>query len=203
MREYNYLIKKLNKNHINDAATIWKESLPLNIKSIIGSVIIKDYLEKIIESDKSLSNGIFFNEKLLGFVIFNHDEKFLMNFILKNIHIVSFSFLKNIIFFNFKNIFFFINVFLYLLFFPKKNNSSSIFETELLVIVISNNFKNRKLGTKLIQGTINNKYFNSFKKINVITLKDTPENIYFYQKNGFKINFEYFGRVFLNYFLNR
>ena len=115
MREYNYLIKKLNKNHINDAATIWKESLPLNIKSIIGSVIIKDYLEKIIESDKSLSNGIFFNEKLLGFVIFNHDEKFLMNFILKNIHIVSFSFLKNIIFFNFKNIFFFINVFLYLL----------------------------------------------------------------------------------------
>lgn len=203
MREYNYQIKKLNKNHINDAATIWKESLPLNIKSIIGSVIIKDYLEKIIESDKSLSNGIFFNEKLLGFVIFNHDEKFLMNFILKNIHIVSFSFLKNIIFFNFKNIFFFINVFLYLLFFPKKNNSSSIFETELLVIVISNNFKNRKLGTKLIQGTINNKYFNSFKKINVITLKDTPENIYFYQKNGFKINFEYFGRVFLNYFLNR
>ena len=203
MSNRNYKINKLNKSHINEVAKIWKQSLKHNIKSIIGSIIIKKYLIKIIENNNSLINGIFFKKKLLGFIIFNNDEKIIFDLILKNIPIILFSFIKNIFFLNFQNVYFFFNVILYLFFLPEKNVSTHNTETELLIIAINKNFRNKKLGSKLIKESFKNKYFNSFKKIKVITLKNTPNNIYFYQKNGFIIDFEYFGRVYLNYYLKR
>ena len=49
----------------------------------------------------------------------------------------------------------------------------------------------------------NKNYFKKFDNLTVITLRSTPENIKFYEKNNFKVVDEIYGRVFLILNLSR
>jgi ribosomal protein S18 acetylase RimI-like enzyme len=71
--------------------------------------------------------------------------------------------------------------------------------TELLIIAIKKNHQNKGLGSYLLKESFkkNNDYFKQFESLMVITLKSTPENIKFYEKNNFKIYDKIYGRVLL------
>ena len=73
-------------------------------------------------------------------------------------------------------------------------------DTELLIICISKS-EREKYGSILLEKSLNDffEYFNSYNNIFVKTLKKDQQNIFFYQKNNFKIFFEIFGRVYLKF----
>ena len=72
--------------------------------------------------------------------------------------------------------------------------------TELLIVAIKIDHQNKGLGTHLLKESFekNKSYFKKFENLTVITLKSTPENIKFYEKNNFKIFDELYGRVYLS-----
>ena len=74
-------------------------------------------------------------------------------------------------------------------------------DTELLIICISKSEQGKKYGSILLEKSLNDffEYFNSYNNIFVKTLKKDQQNIFFYQKNNFKIFFEIFGRVYLKF----
>ena len=76
-------IKKLYNKDIESISKIWIESLPLNLKSIIGTFMIKNYLNIFFNNKNNLGNGIFVNNKLNGFILFGDDTKIINNLIFK------------------------------------------------------------------------------------------------------------------------
>lgn len=192
-------IKKLYNKDIESISKIWIESLPLNLKSIIGTFMIKNYLNIFFNNKNNLGNGIFVNNKLNGFILFGDDTKIINNLIFKNFNNIFYSILKNFFILNIFKLFNYIDVVLFLLLsknYEKKIRKNSI---ELLIIAIKKNKKNFGFGTKLVKKTlyINKDYFKNFNKIFVKTLKSTPENVSFYKKNKFIKKFEIFKRIYL------
>ena len=55
----------------------------------------------------------------------------------------------------------------------------------------------------LISESLSDPYFKKLNYVNVVTLKSTPENIFFYEKNNFKKTNEVYGRIYLKLFLNK
>ena len=49
---------------------VWFESMPHNIKSLIGKKIIKNYVEEFLKINKSPCIGLFKSKELIGFVFF-------------------------------------------------------------------------------------------------------------------------------------
>ena len=190
--------KMLSIAHLDQIADIWTESLPDNLKSIIGKKLVYKYIIEFFRSQKNLGYGIFNSNELIGFVFFANDKNIVSRIFLKNFFFIFLSFFSLIIKLRFGKIFNYLDVIIFLIFSKikgKKINKS----TELLIISIKKKYQKKGLGTFLIKNSIiNNKnYFKKFEKILVMTLKKTPENIDFYKKNSFKINYSIYGRVYL------
>ena len=66
---------KLTEKHTKNIESIWISSLPENLKSMIGGILIERYLYKFFQNDKNLGIGILDGDNLLGFVLFGDDSK--------------------------------------------------------------------------------------------------------------------------------
>ena len=101
--------------------------------------------------------------------------------------------------FKFNKVLNFLDVLIYLVL-AKFNKNKIKNYTELLVVAIKKNNQNKGLGSHLLKENFkkNKIYFDKFENLMVITLKSTPENIKFYEKNSFKIFDKTYGRVFLS-----
>ena len=201
MLKNKYEIVKLNERNINSIEIIWKESLPENLKSMIGNRLIKSYLKKFLSDKPGLGVGIFQSNKLLGFVLFGNNDKIIRNIIKEDFFLILKSFILSFVFFNLKKINNFINCLIFI--FLSKNRETDIKRdnTELLIICIDKQNQNKGLGSILISESVKkyDTYFGSFKSIFVKTLKKDENNVFFYKKNKFKYVFEVFGRIYLKY----
>ena len=202
MTNKEHIISDLSLIHLDDIFKIWVESLPYNIKSIMGKKIITSYLKNIFLSKDFLKKGIFKSEKLIGFVIFGNDKSIINRVIFENLFHIFFSFLKNIVTFKFKKIICFFDIVIYLTacFFKREKNINS---SELLIIAVKKEYQKENLGSKLISESLSDPYFKKLDYVNVVTLKSTPENIFFYEKNNFKKTNEVYGRIYLKLFLTK
>ena len=96
MLKNKYEISKLWEN-ISSIEIIWRESLPENLKSMIGNNIIKSYLKKFLGDNNGLGIGIFQSNKLLGFILWN-DKDVIKNLIKEDFYLILKSFISSIIF---------------------------------------------------------------------------------------------------------
>lgn len=186
-------------NHIEEIQSIWVESLPENMKSILGNSIIKIYLNKFFRSKSSLGFGLFKSKELAGFVLFGDDSKILNEILKEKFIYLIFSFFSKFLTLNLKSVYRYFEVVLFMFFarsFEKELNNKN---TELLIIGFKKNYQNKGLGTFMMNENFskNKNYFSLFKNIYVKTLKSTPQNIRFYEKNNFKVIKEIFGRIYL------
>ncbi len=194
-----YEIIRLNKKHINGIEMIWNESLPENLKSMIGNYIITNYLKNFFDSELNLGIGVIKSKKLLGFVLFGRDDKVLGKLMQEKFLSIIRSFICSIIYFEFKKIKNFIDCLIFILLSKNFENKLRKNCTELLIICINKKFQNKGLGTFLIVKGLK-KYENFFKKyknIFVKTLKKDHNNVFFYKKNKFKYTSHIFGRIYL------
>lgn len=185
-------------DHIDEISNIWIESIHYNIKSVIGKKIIKNYVEEFLEKNKSPAIGLFKSNELVGFVFFGEDTKIIRKIFKKNFIFILSSFFLYFIKFKFKKALNYFNVLIYLILSNFKKKKIKNF-TELLIIAIKKSYQSKGLGSYLIKESFkkNKDYFKQFENLIVITLKSTPENIKFYEKNNFKIFDKIYGRIFL------
>jgi|TARA_Y100000294_G_scaffold170118_1_gene182053 GNAT superfamily N-acetyltransferase len=193
-----FSVDNLESSHLNEITNIWIESLPYNIKSIIGKKIIQKYLEKFFKTEGNVGIGLFKSSKLIGFVFFGNDNKIISQIFKENLIYILFSFFLYFIKFKFIRVFYYLDVLIYLILskFNKKNYRNT---TELLIISIKKNYQNKGFGSYLLKASFekNKDYLKKFDHLIVMTLKSTPENINFYEKNNFKIFYKIYGRVYL------
>ena len=193
------IVNNLSIDHIDEISNIWIESIPYNIKSIIGKKIVKNYVEKFLKSERTLGTGLFNSNQLIGFVFFGNDTKIINRVLKDNFINIILSFFLYLIQFKFRKILNYFDVMIYLILsnLKKKKYKNS---TELLIVAIKIDHQNKGLGTHLLKESFekNKSYFNKFENLTVITLKSTPENIKFYEKNNFKVFDELYGRVYLS-----
>ena len=194
-------IIKLDHSYTNQIENIWKESLPHNLKSMIGNEIIHEYLTVFLNSKNTLGVGLSLNNQLKGFVFYGNDKSIIKNVIKKKFYIIIKSFLKTLLKFDLKKILNYINCTFFLILALKEEKKLLASDTELLIICISKSEQGKKYGSILLEKSLNDffEYFNSYNNIFVKTLKKDQQNIFFYQKNNFKIFFEIFGRVYLKF----
>ncbi len=196
MTDKEFKVNNVSFDHLDEISNIWIEALPYNFKVILGKKIIIDYINEIFISDVYLKKGIFKSNKIFGFVFFGNDENIIRKIFLKNLIHIIFCFFKNLIKLEYKKIFCYIDVSIFLIvnYFKKKKVENS---SELLIIAISKNEQNNNFGSILISESLKDNYFSKTNKISVITLKSAEKNINFYEKNNFKIVDEIYGRILL------
>ena len=201
MLKNKYEISKLSEKNISSIEIIWRESLPENLKSMIGNNIIKSYLKKFLGDNNSLGIGIFQSNKLLGFILFGNDKDVIKNLIKEDFYLILKSFISSIIFFNVKKIKNFLNCLFFIFLSKNKEQDIQKDNTELLIICIDKMYQNKGIGSILISESLNKYdiFFKKYKNIFVKTLKKDKNNVFFYKKNKFKYLFEIFGRVYLKY----
>ena len=194
-------IIKLDQNYIQLIEVIWKESLPSNLKSMIGNSIIKSYVTKFLKNRSNLALGVLNSEQLVGFVLFGKDSEIIKNVIKEDFFKIILSFFKSLFLFNFNKILNFLNCIIYILLSKKKENLLSENNTELNIICVNKKNQNKGLGSYLIKQSLKKyySYFQKFDYIYVKTLKKEINNVKFYEKNNFKFLYEIFGRIYLKY----
>ena len=191
----------LNEKDIGIIQKIWQESLPYNLKSIIGHKLIKNYLVKYFKIEMNLAIGLYESNKMVGFVLFGSDKNILNALLKENFIFILNSFLANFFRFKIQNLMRYINVLVYTIFFKSKEQSLENNSCELIIIAIESDKKNKGYGSFILKNCFNKfyDYFSKFDFIFVKTLKITPENISFYKKNKFEFLYEIFGRVYLKF----
>ena len=196
-----FKIIKLDQNYIQLIEVIWKESLPSNLKSMIGNSIIKSYVTKFLRNRSNLALGVLNSEQLVGFVLFGKDSEIIKNVIKEDFFKIILSFFKSLFLFNFNKILNFLNCIIYILLSKKKENLLSENNTELNIICVNKKNQNKGLGSYLIRLSLKKyySYFQKFDYIYVKTLKKEINNVKFYEKNNFKFLYEIFGRIYLKY----
>ena len=194
-------IIKLNHSHIVQIQKIWEESLPYNLKSMIGDNIISTYMSFFFNSNKTLGVGLSLDNQLKGFVLFGKDKNITKQLIKNNYFKIIKNFLKCFIKFNFKKILNYLNCTIYLILSTKKEEKLFMSDTELLIICVSKSEQGKKYGSLLINKSIDNfqGYFKNYKGIFVKTLKKDQQNILFYQINNFQHFLDIFGRSYLRF----
>lgn len=205
MIKANYHVDKLNNNHKDKIERIWRNSLPDNLKSIIGLSIIKNYLEVFFKNKQLLGVGIFKSDELIGFVLFGNDNYILKKIIQENLFKILLTFSTNLFTLNIKNLNRYINVFFFMIFSKNKEVNLKKNNTELLIIAVKKSENNKGLGSQLINETLRKykNFFSDFNNVLVKTLTSTPQNIKFYEKNDFKIETTFFGRIYLKREINK
>lgn len=196
MTDKEFNVYDISINDLDKIAEIWLETLPYNIKAIIGKKIIINYINEIFKSSICLKKGIYKSNKLLGFVFFGYDEDIIKKLFLRNFTYIIFCFLKDLLKLKFKKMLCYVDVSIYLIisFLKKRKVENS---SELLIIAVSKNKQNNNIGSILITESLKDNYFAKIDKISVVTLKSAKENINFYEKNNFKIIDNIYGRVLL------
>ena len=192
-------VNNLLVDHVEKISDIWIDSIPYNIKSVIGKKIIKRYVEEFLKNDKCQGVGLFKGNELIGFVFFGEDSGIIKKIFKENFFYILSSFSLHLIKLNLKKVLNFFDVLIYLIL-TKFNKSKIKNFTELLVIAIKKNNQNKGFGSNLLKESFkkNKIYFDKFENLTVITLKSTPENIKFYEKNNFKVFSKVYGRVLLS-----
>ncbi len=196
-----FKIIKLDRNYIQFIEVIWKESLPRNLKSMIGNSIINSYLEKFFKNESNIAIGVLNSEQLIGFVLFGKDSEIVRNIVKEDFLKIISSFLKSLFLLKFNKILNFFNCIIYILMSKKKESLLSKNNTELNIICIDKKNQNKGLGSYLIKQSLE-KYYSFFQKFDYVyvkTLKKEIYNIKFYEKNNFKFLYEIFGRIYLKY----
>jgi len=130
-----------------------------------------------------------------GFVIYGKDNNINKVIIKKYFINIFYKFFLNLICFNFKNFYHFIDVFLYLI--ASNNKDEKLKNTcELLIISIEKKYQRKGWGKKLVYKAEKNIY--KLEKINKTFVKTTQkENILFYKNLNFKILKKIFNRTYL------
>ena len=194
-------IVKLDHSYSEQIQKIWIKSLPLNLKSMIGKNIIKDYISFFLENKINLGVGLLLEKRLVGFVLFGNDKEIIRKLIKKKISQIIYSFMKSIFFLNLKRFLNFIDCSIYILVSKEKEREIVLLNTELLIICISPSEQGKKYGSFLINKSLENfkEFFSQYNGIIVKTLKKDQQNIAFYKKNNFEKIFEIFGRTYLKY----
>jgi len=192
--------QKINKKYITQITKIWEYGLKDNLYSVLGARFISNYLNLIL---KIKENKTFIaidkrKNKVVGFVIFGKENKTNLKILSSNFLNIIIIILKKILFFQVKDLFRFIDVFLYLMIssFSKINFVKS---TELLIIVVEKSYRSKKVGKKLLDKSISliKKDNKKLKFIHVVTLSKLEKSINFYQKNKFKIKRKIYNRFYL------
>ena len=184
----------------NSIASIWIETLSDNLISIIGIELIINYLNIYFKQSNNLAIGCFEKNILIGYVLFGNDKEVLAHLINTKKYLILRSFFLNLLLFNLKNIFYFIDVMFFMLL--SKYNPSLIDHnnetTELILIGVLKDKQGKNIGSNLISYALKEyNFFVNYRYIKVKTLTETPENIRFYEKNNFIIYTIVFKRVFL------
>ena len=109
------IVNNLSIDHIDEISNIWIESIPCNIKSIIGKKIVKNYVEKFLKSDGTLGSGLFNSNQLIGFVFFGNDTKIIHRVLKDNFINIILSFLLYLIKLKFRKILNYFDVMIYLI----------------------------------------------------------------------------------------
>ena len=197
----NLKIILLSKKNIDVIEKIWRKSLSNNLKAIIGSWLIKYYLETFFYQKKNLGIGIVKSNKIVGFILFGNNKKILQKILKEKIILIICSFVSNLIRLKFKKLINYFDVIIFLIIEKIKKKNILQNNIELLIIAVKKDKQNQGLGSFLIKNSIlkYKKYFTSYNNIIVKTLSSTPENILFYQKNNFVIKNKIFKRVYLQF----
>ena len=191
---------KIEKKYIPQIARVWRDGLKDNLYSILGLNFIKEYLRLILDIKE---NKLFvaFNKKerkVVGFVIFGNEKNINIRILKKNILNFFFIIFKKVFLLKFKDAIKFIDVLTYLIL-SKFYNLNLKDSTELLIIVISESYRSKKIGEKLVNKSIKvlKKDNKSLKLINVTTLNKLKRTINFYIKNKFILKKKVFNRLHL------
>jgi len=191
------MIEVITKNDLDNIAECWADSLPFNIHTIVGKKIIKAYLNYFFENEFNIGYKITTNAQIDGFVLYGNEKIINQKIMKKHFFEILISFFRNLFLFNFKKIFQYFDVFLFLIF--TKNYEYLKKDIELISICVLKNKQNKGLGTKLIQNSFaKSNFVSKYKKIYVQTLLSTPNNINFYKKNGFEQEKIIYGRIYLS-----
>ena len=196
-----YKIIRLDEKYIKNIELIWLNSLPENLKSMIGGVIVKNYLIEFLSDKSNLGIGVLHANELAGFVLFGTDDNIIKKIFINDFFVIIKSFLISLLFFDLKKIKNFIDCAIYLFLSKKKENILKVKDTQLLIICVNIKFQNKGLGSFMIKESFKNYdfFFKKYNNVFVKTLKKDAKNISFYKKNDFKYLFEIFGRVYLKY----
>ena len=192
--------QKTNKKYITQITKIWEYGLKDNLYSVLGAKFINNYLNLIfkIKGNKTFIALDKRKNKVIGFVIFGKENKTNFKILSSNFLNIITIILKKIFFFQIKDLFRFIDVFLYLIIssFNKINFERS---TELLIIVIEKSHRSKKIGKKLLDKSISliKKDNKKLRYIHVVTLKKLKKSVNFYKKNKFKIKKVIYNRIYL------
>ena len=135
-----FFVNNLLLDHIDEISNIWIESIPYNIKPIIGKKIIRNYLEKFLKSGKNLGIGLFESNKLIGF-FFGKDTEIITQIFKENFVYIFYSFFLYFIKLKFKKVLNYFDVLIYLILsnFKKRKYKNS---TELLIVAIKKSYQN-------------------------------------------------------------
>lgn len=192
--------RKTNNKYITQITKIWEYGLKDNLYSVLGAKFISNYLDLIfkIKGNKTFIALDKRKNKVVGFVIFGKENKTNLKILSSNFLNIIIIILKKILFFQVKDLFRFIDVFLYLMIssFSKINFGKS---TELLIIVVEKSYRSKKVGKKLLDKSISviKKDNKKLRFIHVVTLSKLEKSINFYQKNKFKIKRKIYNRFYL------
>ena len=79
-----YKIIRLDEKYIKNIELIWLNSLPENLKSMIGGVIVKNYLIEFLSDKSNLGIGVLHANELAGFVLFGTDDNIIKKIFIKD-----------------------------------------------------------------------------------------------------------------------
>ena len=200
MKNNNLTLINLNETYIESVEKIWLQTHLENLKSIIGKNIVKKYLTKYFKNNKNKGFGLVDSHGLIAFVLFGKDSSIIKEIFLENIFFIFKSFFTNLIKLKINYVKSYINSFLFIFFSKKYEKILNTTDLELLIISVNEINQGNGLGSLLIRSVLKEKkkYLSMYKNIFVKTLKSTPLNIKFYQKNKFVFLKEIFGRMYLN-----
>lgn len=111
----NLKIILLSKKNIDVIEKIWRKSLSNNLKAIIGSWLIKYYLETFFYQKKNLGIGIVKSNKIVGFILFGNNKKILQKILKEKIILIICSFVSNLIRLKFKKLINYFDVIIFLI----------------------------------------------------------------------------------------
>tara|TARA_B100000953_G_C17912428_1_gene388025 strand:+ start:193 stop:672 length:480 start_codon:yes stop_codon:yes gene_type:complete len=134
--------------------------------------------------------------KVVGFVIFGEENGVNLKIFNERFLNIIFLIIKKIFFFQIKDLLKFCDVLVYLLissFHNLKFNRS----IELLIIVVEETNRSKKIGGKLVNKSISDlkKESKKLKFINVVTLSKLKKSINFYKKNKFRVAKKVYNRL--------
>ena len=200
MKNNNLTLINLNETYIESVEKIWLQTHLENLKSIIGKNIVKKYLTKYFKNNKNKGFGLVDSHGLIAFVLFGKDSSIIKEIFLENIFFIFKSFFTNLIKLKINYVKSYINSFLFIFFYKKYEKILNTTDLELFIISVNEKNQGNGLGSLLIRSVLKEKkkYLSMYKNIFVKTLKSTPLNIKFYQKNKFVFLKEIFGRMYLN-----